>query len=92
MEIVVQDDEGNEDQLAYTSKVICPRKGEYVWIQEDEIINKYGSSSFIVENVCHHISPNCKNSYDSIVIYVIPLDEYLKSKKNRIKRFFKKGM
>ena len=69
-------DDDEAEQISITAKVICPRKGEYVWMPfQWEHKEKWGTNSFMVDEVCHHISPNIKGTYDSIKIYCTPVTD-----------------
>jgi len=72
---VVEQENGEETQIAYCSKQVAPRKGEYIWMPYNwERKEKFKTRSFLVENVAHHINPNHKNgSYDNIVVYCKPM-------------------
>lgn len=78
MTFVVDEEDGNETTIAYSTKQILPRKDEYVWLQgeaKEKSKSRFGTSAFIVTDVAHHVISNNKFGYDNIVIYCNPVKE-----------------
>jgi len=71
--------ETDEDdcQIMTTAKMILPRKGEGIWLLQEpekaQAIEKFGTSTFIVTDIYHHIASGKGGCYDNIVVYVEPL-------------------
>jgi len=55
-----------------------PRVGEYIWVADQDVIDRHGSSSFIVNEVAHWVStkwtPNTHTGdpVHTLAIYVKP--------------------
>jgi len=75
IEIIVTKNNGEEISICQgVKKLLCPRKGEYIWMDYNwEGKKKFGTRAFIVEDVAHHIADNLKVTYDNVVIYCNPL-------------------
>lgn len=68
---------GEETHVGHINLYFLPRVDEYIWFSE----KKKGHSSWIVEEVAHHVGNgepgSCPLGYQTVVIYVKPtIDEY----------------
>ena len=70
MDIVLEEENGEETHLCHAIKRDCPRNGEYIWMPYNWEKKKEFGRAFIVTDVAHHIGADMKISYDSVVIYV----------------------
>ena len=73
IEVIVRS-EVDESSIGKTETSFVPRVNEILWIlpRGHECEKKYGTRSFLVEEVCYHFSMTLKN-YDSAVLYVTPI-------------------
>lgn len=63
---------GDEVHVGHASVYAIPRKGEFLWFSE----KKKGHSSWVVQDVAHHVGNGSFGSYlegyQSVVIYAVP--------------------